>query len=255
MTDQSDGVPVTGTDPPGRRAPPRRPTLSRGTNLRGGGLGGGPRGGAELTGRRQGGGVSPTRARNAILVMVAFLTLLWLLQLVNWADGYHLDPAFGILPRVDGHLPDIVTAPFLHFSWQHLEGNSVPLLVLGFFAAYRGIARFLCVTAVALVTSGLAVWLFQPRGELTVGASGLIFGYFGYVLVRALLERNVVDAAVGVLAVIGYASILVVAVPGTPGVSWIDHVGGLVGGVLAGWLLHNRRRRPPARRDRGEGRT
>lgn len=204
------------------------------------------RGGTPLRGQRPGSRVSLAQARNAVLVVFGLLTLLWLLQLVNWADSYHLDQTFGILPRADSHLPDIVTAPFLHFSWQHLEGNSVPLLVLGFFAAYRGIVRFLGVTAIALVTSGMAVWLFQPRGVLTVGASGLIFGYFGYVLVRGVLERNFLDAVIGVLAGIAYAYILTVAIPGTPGVSWIDHVGGLVGGVLAGWLLHSRRRRRPA---------
>ena len=140
------------------------------------------------------------------------------------------------------HLADIFTAPFLHFSWQHLEGNSVPLLVLGFLAAYRGIAKFVAVTVIAVITSGLAVWMFQSSSELTVGASGLIFGYFGYVVVRGLFDRNFVDAIVGALAAVAYAYILAVAIPGTPGVSWIGHAGGLVGGVLAGWILRTRRR-------------
>jgi membrane associated rhomboid family serine protease len=190
--------------------------------------------------------VSLAKTARALVMMAGFLAMLWVIQLVNWADSYRLDLSFGILPRSESHLADIFTAPFLHFSWQHLEGNSVPLLVLGFLAAYRGIARFIAVTAIAVVTSGLAVWLFQAGNELTVGASGLIFGYFGYVLVRGLFDRNFVDAVVGVIAAIAYASILVVAIPGTPGVSWIGHAGGLVGGVLAGWMLRRRRRPVPA---------
>jgi len=188
--------------------------------------------------------LSVGKAVRALVFMAGFLGLLWVIQLANWADSYRLDMSFGIVPHSESHLADIFTAPFLHFSWQHLEGNSIPLLVLGFLAAYRGIAKFVAVTVIAVITSGLAVWLFQSSNELTVGASGLIFGYFGYVVVRGLFDRNFVDAIVGALAAVAYAYILTVAIPGTPGVSWIGHAGGLVGGVLAGWIL--RTRRPPA---------
>ena len=187
-------------------------------------------------------GLSLGKTLGAFVFMAGFLALLWAIQLANWADSYRLDTSFGIVPHSESHLADIFTAPFLHFSWQHLEGNSIPLLVLGFLAAYRGIAKFIAVTVIVAITSGLAVWLFQSSNELTVGASGLIFGYFGYVVVRGLFDRNFVDAIVGVLAAIAYAYILTVAIPGTPGVSWIGHAGGLAGGVLAGWILRSRRR-------------
>jgi membrane associated rhomboid family serine protease len=163
----------------------------------------------------------------------------------NWADGYRLDTEFGILPQHVSRLGEIFTAPFLHFSWQHIEGNSVPLFVLGVLAAYRSIGRFLLASLIIAVTSGMAVWLFQSGNELTVGASGLIFGYFGYVLVRGFFDRNFVDIGVGLVAGVLYWTILQVAIPGTPGVSWIGHLGGLVGGVLAAWLLRNA---GPARR-------
>jgi membrane associated rhomboid family serine protease len=190
--------------------------------------------------------VSLRKVRDALIVMAVFLALLWAIQVANWADGYRLDPSLGILPHHLSHLGDIFTAPFLHVSWQHIEGNSVPLFVLGFLAAYRGVVRFLAVTLIVIVTSGLAVWLFQSGATLTVGASGLVFGYFGYVLVRGLFDRNWVDIAAGALAGVMYYYILAVAIPGTPGVSWIDHAGGLAGGVLAGWLLRGRRAVPPA---------
>ncbi len=183
---------------------------------------------------------SPGKAIRALIFVTGFLGLLWLVQLINWADSYHLD-RFGILPHHESHLGDIFTAPLIHFSWQHLEGNSIPFLVLGFLAAYRGITRFVALTLIVAITSGLAVWFFQSSTELTVGASGLIFGYFGYVLVRGLFDRNLIDVIVGVLAGVAYASILAVALPGHPGISWIGHAGGLAGGVLAGWVLRSRR--------------
>src|SRR6201985_1752368 len=178
--------------------------------------------------------------------MAGFLGLLWVIQRINWADSYHLD-RFGILPHHVSHLGDIFTAPLLHFNWQHLEGNSIPLLVLGFLPAYRGLMRFAAVTLIVAITSGLAVWFFQSSSELTVGASGLIFGYFGYVLVRGIFDRHLIDIVVGILAGVLYFGILAVAIPGTPGVSWIGHAGGLAGGVLAGWILRSRRPGPPRR--------
>ncbi len=108
---------------------------------------------------------------------------------------------------VGAELPDIFIAPFLHANWQHIEGNSLPLFVLGVLAAYRSIARFLLVSLIVLVTSGLAVWLFQSSNELTVGASGLIFGYFGYVLARGFLDRNLIDIGVGAVAGVLYWTI------------------------------------------------
>ena len=185
--------------------------------------------------------MSLRKFRDALIVMGVFLAVIWVLQVANWADGYRLDSEFGILPEHVSRLGEIFTAPFLHFSWQHIEGNSVPLFVLGVLAAYRSISRFLLASLIIAVTSGMAVWLFQSPNELTVGASGLIFGYFGYVLVRGFFDRNFVDIGVGLVAGALYWTILEVAIPGTPGVSWIGHIGGLVGGVLAAWVLRNAR--------------
>ena len=183
-------------------------------------------------------------ARKAFFLMVGFIAVIWILQIANWADHYGLDGSYGIWPRSLGHLGDIFTAPFLHFNWDHIEGNSGPLFVFGFLAAYRGVVKFLGVTLVVAITSGLAVWLFQGNGEVTVGASGLIFGYFGYVLTRGILERNLIDALAAVVIGLSYAYILTVAVPGAHGVSWIGHLGGLIGGIASGWIFRTRRKAP-----------
>jgi membrane associated rhomboid family serine protease len=199
------------------------------------------RGQVETGHRRRAAEIDVDEARKAFFLMVGFIVLIWILQVANWADHYHLDASYGILPRSLGHLGDIFTAPFLHVSWDHIEGNSGPLFVFGLLAAYRGVVRFLGVTLIVAITSGLAVWLFQSGNELTVGASGLIFGYFGYVLARGLIDRNLIDALAAVVMGLSYAYILTVAIPGTPGVSWIDHLGGLVGGLACGWIFRTRR--------------
>jgi len=184
--------------------------------------------------------MSVRKVRDALVLMGAFIALIWILQVVNWADGYRLDAQLGIWPHSVTRLGDIFTAPFLHFSWQHIEGNTVPLFVLGVLAAYRSLVKFLLATLIIAVVSGLAVWLFQSGSELTVGASGLIFGYFGYVLVRGFFDRNLLDIGLGAIAGVLYWTILQVAIPGTPGISWIGHLGGLLGGVLAAWVLRTR---------------
>src|SRR3984957_5295938 len=200
--------------------------------------------------RRRAAEIDVDEARKAFFLMVGFIALIWALQVLNWADHYRLDASYGILPHDVARLPEIFTAPFLHFSWDHIEGNSGPLFVFGFLAAYRGVVKFLGVTLLVVITSGMAVWLFQGNNELTVGASGLIFGYFGYVLSRGLIDRNLIDALAAVVMGLSYAYILTVAIPGTPGVSWIGHLGGLIGGIAAGWIFRTRR----GRRDRDQSR-
>src|SRR5258708_34237568 len=118
--------------------------------------------------------MSVRRFRDALIVMGAFLAVIWILQVTNWAAGYRLDSEFGILPEHVSRLPEIFTAPFLHFSWQHIEGNSVPLFVLGVLAAYRSIGRFVLVSLIVAVKSGMAVWLVPTGIALTYCESAII---------------------------------------------------------------------------------
>jgi membrane associated rhomboid family serine protease len=182
-------------------------------------------------------------ARKAFFVMFGFLAVVWAVQLLNWGQHYALSRDYGVVSGDLTTLPDVVTAPLLHWSWAHIESNSGPLFIFGFLAAYRGVARFLGLTVLVALTSGLAVWIFE-RGDVdTVGASGLIFGYFGYVVVRGLFDRHLIDTLVGIVMAASFAYLLTVAVPGTPGVSWLGHLGGLVGGVAGAWVFRDRRPR------------
>jgi membrane associated rhomboid family serine protease len=179
-------------------------------------------------------------ARNALVIMLGIFAVLWLVQIVNNADHYQLSIDYGIEPRRVADLPHILTSPFLHWSWTHIEGNSLPLLVLGFLVAYRGIPRFIGVTAVVVLTSGMAIWLTSPSGVDTVGASGVIFGWFGYVIVRGFFSRSKVDIVVGVLVMLYYLPIFTDLLP-APHLSYQGHIGGLIGGILCGWLFRTQR--------------
>ncbi|GAA1248071.1 rhomboid family intramembrane serine protease [Kitasatospora nipponensis] len=179
-------------------------------------------------------------ARKAFFVMFGFLCLIWAIQIGNWSDDNGLVLQFGIRPHSFASLPDFFTAPLLHFGWAHLESNSGPLFVFGFLAAYRGVKKFAGLTVLISVTSGLAVWIFQSTVTVSAGASGLVFGYFGYVVLRGIFDRHLIDTLVGVVMAASFAYIVVGAVPGVPGVSWLAHLGGLVGGLAGAWLFRDR---------------
>lgn len=185
-------------------------------------------------------------ARKAAIVMVAFLAIIWVIQVANWADSYRLSTDYGIRPRDAGSLPDLLSAPFLHFSWAHIEGNSGPLFIFGFLAAYRGIQKFAGVTVVVILTSGLGAWLTEASNTVGAGASGVVFGYFGYIMVRGFFDRRVIDMVIGAVMALCFAYQFAVLLP-QAGIGWQAHLGGLVGGVLAGWIFRDRRPKASAR--------
>src|SRR5450755_4421860 len=193
-------------------------------------------------------------ARKALFVMVAFLAVIWIIQIVNWADHQQLSLEDGIRPRDVARLPDILSAPFLHFSWAHIEGNSGPLLIFGFLAAYRGIAKFAALTALVVVTSGLAAWFTESPQTVGVGASGVVFGYFGYIMVRGFFDRHAIDLLIGAVMALCFAYQFTVLLPHA-GIGWQAHIGGLAGGVLGGWLLRDRRAAKAVRASTGAGST
>ncbi|MFF5445855.1 rhomboid family intramembrane serine protease [Streptomyces sp. NPDC012888] len=184
------------------------------------------------------------RGRTAGLLMLAWVALLWVLEAVDAAGGHALD-AYGITARDPDDLGSVVTAPFIHFGWDHLAANTLPLLALGFLTALAGVRRFLLVCAVIVVADGLGVWLLSPEGSNTAGASGLVFGLFGFLLVRGFVERDPVGIVVGLLvAAIWGGTILAGLGPGDPAVSWQGHLIGLLAGAATALLLPRPRRAP-----------
>ncbi|MFF9050740.1 rhomboid family intramembrane serine protease [Streptomyces erythrochromogenes] len=186
------------------------------------------------------------RARTAAKLMLGWVALLWVLEAVDYATGHALDQ-YGILARDPDSLTGIVSAAFLHFGFDHVASNSVPLLVLGFIAALSGIRRFLAVCGLILLADGLGTWLISPSGTMTLGASGIVFGLFGYLLVRGFVERKAlgIAVAVGVAAVWG-TTIVSGILPTDSGVSWQGHLCGLVAGIVTALYFQRPSRHRPA---------
>ena len=172
------------------------------------------------------------------------LLAMWLLELADLLFfGGALD-AYGIEPRsVDG-LDGVVLAPLLHGSLAHLANNSVPFVVLGLLVLLGGLRSFAVTTVLSLLVGGLGVWLVGASNAVHIGASGLIFGYLGYLLLRGYFSRSVGAILLAVLLVVLYGGALWGLLPLQTGISWTSHVFGFLGGVLSAYLLHRRRPRP-----------
>ena len=180
----------------------------------------------------------PTLGR-ALIVVGGILAVMWALELLDAVTLNALD-SFGIQPRQLSELPNILWAPLLHFGWPHLISNSVPFLVLGVLTYLSGTGRFVATTLISAIVSGLTAWLLAPPGSITAGASGVIFGYLTYLLVRGFYTRKIGQILLAVVVFAIYGTVLLGVLPGTPGVSWQAHLGGAVGGVLSAWWLHGR---------------
>ena len=184
-------------------------------------------------------GARPLWQRSAI-VMAAIVALLVVIEAIDAATNFQLD-SVGIEPRQLDGLDGVLWAPFLHANWEHLWANLVPGVVLGFLLLMA--RRFLIVTAIVWVVSGLGVWLFAPPYTVTVGASGIIFGWLTYLLVRGLFNRHIWQVLGGLVLFLIYGSVLWGVLPSDSGVSWQGHLFGAIGGVLAAWYLADRDRR------------
>ncbi|MFC8315664.1 rhomboid family intramembrane serine protease [Gordonia sp. NPDC057258] len=184
----------------------------------------------------------PLWLRSAIIT-ACIVAVLFVIEAIDVATHYDLDQN-GIEPRqVDG-LDGIVWAPFLHGDWQHLFANLMPGAVLCFLVLMT--QRFLIVTGIIWVVSGVGVWLFAAPYSVTVGASGIVFGWLTFLIVRGLFNRDLWQILGGLVLFLVYGSILWGVLPSDPLISWQAHLFGAIAGVFAAWALAARDRRKPA---------
>lgn len=170
------------------------------------------------------------------IIILAFVASMYVVELIDTIANNRLD-SLGIAPRSMDGLWGVALSPMLHFGWSHLFANTIPLLVLGYVLLLSGVGRAALVTAIVWLVGGAGVWLVAPANSTTLGASGLVFGWLAYLLVRGWFTREWTDILVGLVMLLLYGSLLLGVFPGQEGVSWQGHLFGAIGGVLAAWLL------------------
>jgi membrane associated rhomboid family serine protease len=171
--------------------------------------------------------------------------LMWVLELVDFVFGHRLDQ-YGIVSRSVAGLPGVLFSPFLHLGFGHLAANTVPFVILGALVSWRSGNRFYVVFALITVLGGFGVWLLGPSNTVTIGASGVVFGFLGYLLTRGVLTRHWLDVLVSVAVFLFYGALLWGATPFgvSAGVSWLAHLTGFVAGIATAFVVPRRANEP-----------
>ncbi len=175
--------------------------------------------------------------------LIALTAACWLVFVINNLILQGHLAQHGIIPRHLDSLAGIIWTPFLHASFGHLAANTVPLLILGGIICARSTGEFIIVTVGGILLGGALTWLFA-RNACHIGASGLVFCYFGYLASLAWFNRTFGTLCLSVACVIGYGGLIKGILPTSVGISWEGHLAGLVAGTALGSLLAKLRKTP-----------
>jgi len=156
-------------------------------------------------------------------------------QILNWACRYRLN-VLGLYPRSWHGFIGIFVSPFLHGNFGHLLFNAIPLFVLADFILIGGKTLFYSVSLFIIFFSGLGVWLFGRRA-IHIGASGLVMGYFGYLLFNAYLHPSFIAIVLGAVCIYYFSGLLLSLVPTDVKTSWEGHVFGFIAGLAASYFM------------------
>ena len=158
--------------------------------------------------------------------------IFWTVFAVNMLLGGALF-SLGVIPRTAIGLRGILFAPFLHGSLDHIIANSIPFVVLGWMVMLRDERHFIPVTIAGMLGSALMAWLLGTPGSVHIGASGVIFGYLGFLMLSGWYTRSFGSIVLSTIVTLVWGSLVLGMMPGAAGISWQAHTGGFIGGVLA----------------------
>ena len=181
--------------------------------------------------------------KTQVLILGGLVAIFWGLEIVDSSFLRGSLDLYGIRPRSFIGLRGILFAPFLHGSFAHLAANTAPFLTLGWLVMLREMRDFFVVTITTMLVSGIGVWLTAPAYSIHIGASGLIFGYFGFLLLRGYFERSFAAILFSLIVGLLYGGIIWGVLPLQYGISWQGHLFGFIGGAIAARLLARPKRR------------
>jgi membrane associated rhomboid family serine protease len=171
------------------------------------------------------------------LILGSCLLLQWIVEVVDRAVlGGQLD-SLGVQPRSLVGLRGIPLAPLVHANLDQVIANTMPFLVLGWLVMLRGLWTFFRVSVIVTFFSGLGVWCTASATNVQIGASGLIFGYLGYLILRGYFDRSAFSVAISVLVGVFYGSLIWGILPIAQEGAWEGHLWGFAAGMLCAWLL------------------
>lgn len=165
------------------------------------------------------------------LVLIASL---WVIHFVNVLLGHRLN-VFGLYPRHPWGLIGVFTSPFLHSNINHLFFNSIPLFILINFVLLQGQQKFICISLTVISLGGMGVWLLGRRA-LHIGASGLVMGYWSYLLINAYQNPSLMAFILAVICLYYFGGLIFSLLPAEERVSWEGHLFGFLAGLAVPYL-------------------
>eukprot|EP00164_Ancoracysta_twista_P003628 GFYU01004860.1.p1 GENE.GFYU01004860.1~~GFYU01004860.1.p1 ORF type:complete len:279 (+),score=51.82 GFYU01004860.1:201-1037(+) len=199
-------------------------------------MSGGPPPGGQY-GPKPDGGINMESMYFKAMLIGALLLTMYLIEFIDFFSGGELSQ-HGIVPRTGSGFVGILFSPFLHTGWGHLGANTLPFIILGGFLIMRGTKEFIVISSFIALAGGFCVWLMARPNTNHIGASGVIFGYFGYLMLIAFLERpiRVLSIVSMIVVAIIYGTLIFGVAPLDSKVSWEGHVFGLLTGIGAAFL-------------------
>jgi membrane associated rhomboid family serine protease len=166
--------------------------------------------------------------------VLMLLAILWIIHIINWILGYRLN-LLGIYPRSTHGFIGIIFSPFLHGDFNHLFFNSIPLFVLTGFVLLNGWQTFIYVTLFIILVSGFLVWLLG-RPAIHIGASGVVMGYWSYLMMNAFQQGTAVTIALAAVCIFYFGGLVINLFPRFR-TSWEAHVFGFFAGIAAAYVV------------------
>jgi membrane associated rhomboid family serine protease len=157
------------------------------------------------------------------------------IEFANILTGRWLNQ-FSIIPRDVNYIGYIFTSPWLHATLTHFISNIIPFAVLSFLLMQFGLKRYCIVSLLLMIMTGLLVWLFA-REARHIGASGIIYGYFGYLLLAGFLSKRIWLAVISLAVLLLYGGMIWGVLPTQPYISWESHLFGFISGLVLAWFL------------------
>jgi membrane associated rhomboid family serine protease len=170
-------------------------------------------------------------------ILGGFVSVFWIVEIIDRFVFRGALDRFGIQPHSFVGLRGILLAPFLHGNFAHLIGNTIPFIILGWLVMLQETSDFFIVTLFTMFVGGMGVWIFGSPLSVHIGASILIFGFLGFLLLRGFFQRNLPSIAISIVVTLLYGSLIWGVLPLDPKISWQGHLFGFIGGAIAAKLI------------------
>ncbi|MGL5794982.1 MAG: rhomboid family intramembrane serine protease [Waterburya sp.] len=175
-------------------------------------------------------------------ILIISVILFWAIEILDFVVFKGSLNSYGIQPRESVGLIGILFAPFLHGGFGHLIANTIPFITLGWLTMIQETSDFYIVSLSSAIVGGLGVWVFGAPNSVHIGASILIYGYLGFLLLRGYFQKNMPSIALSIFVAIVYGSLLWGVFPSRIGISWQGHLFGFIGGAIAAKMIAQEKR-------------